>query len=103
VFRALSAQAHGGVLGARARVLPARFDLEEAAAALDRDAEIWDQLVRVRRHISRAAYEALAAETPPQLPSLRRYRVVAGEAPTAFGRARAVRGRRPSGTPNALG
>jgi hypothetical protein len=81
---------------ARARALAARFDLDAAAAALDREAEIWTELVRVRRHVSRAAYDALAAALPPLRPRPRRWRVIAGAPPTP------LRARRPSHAPNAL-
>jgi hypothetical protein len=67
----------------------ARFDLAEVEAALEREARIWDELVRVRRSVSRAAYDALAAAMPVLGPGRSR------RAPP--------RGRRPSGAPNALG
>jgi hypothetical protein len=104
VFRRLATEGPYGARPAatRARTLASRFDLRAAAAALGREAEIWAELVRVRRHVSRAAYDALAAALPPLRPRPRRWRVAAGAAPTPL-RARPARGRRPSGAPNALG
>jgi hypothetical protein len=102
VFRRLAGHATGGALGARPLVAAARFDLDEAAAAAAREGDIWDQLVRVRRQVSRAAYETLAAALPPLRPRPKRWRVRAGEAPAPL-RAPRIRGRRPSGAPNALG
>jgi hypothetical protein len=101
VFRRLAAAAHGGVIGARPIVEEARFDLAAVARALGREAEIWHRLVRVERRVSRSAYAALAGQAPRLGPRPGRYRVVAGETPVSL-RSRA-RGRRPSGSPNALG
>jgi anaerobic magnesium-protoporphyrin IX monomethyl ester cyclase len=103
VFRQLAAGARGGVIGAgaRPRVLTARFDLQAAARALAREAATWHELVRVRRAVSRDAYDLLVAGAPALRPKPGRYRTAAGEAPVAV-RARA-RGRRPSGAQNALG
>jgi anaerobic magnesium-protoporphyrin IX monomethyl ester cyclase len=102
VVRALAGRITGGVMGARPRVLSARFDLDEVASARDREAAIWDQLVRVQRHVSRATYGALAATLPPLAPRPRRYKIVAGEAPRSLRAPAKRRGRRPSGAPNAL-
>lgn len=102
VFRQLaSAVPSGGVIGARASMLSARFDLGAAARALGREAQIWHRLVRVERKVSRQAYDALTKRAPSLRPKPTRYRIVAGEAPVAV-RNRA-RGRRPSNSPNALG
>jgi hypothetical protein len=103
VFRRLAEAVRGGVLGGRARVRSARFDLDAAARALSREAETWHQRVRVERRVSRAAYDALVAGAPQLRRRARpgRYRSAAGAAPVAV-RPRA-RGRRPSGAPNALG
>jgi hypothetical protein len=97
VFRDLARQREPR-RAARAATLTARFSLEAAATAVARDAAIWTELVRVRRHVSRAAYDALAADLPSLRPRPRRYRVAAGEAPAPVRRAR-----RPSNSPNALG
>jgi hypothetical protein len=89
--------------GARAGEALARFDLDEVAASDEREAEIWYHLVRERRHVSRAAYLALAAALPPVVPRPRprRYRFVAGRPPVP-GRA-ATAGRRPPNSPNQAG
>jgi anaerobic magnesium-protoporphyrin IX monomethyl ester cyclase len=101
VFRRLAATVRGGVIGARARVLAARFDLDAASRALPREADAWHQLVRVQRRVSRDAYEALVAGAPALRPRAGRYRIVAGEPPVAARRSPA-KGRRPWTAPNAL-
>jgi hypothetical protein len=101
VFRRLASVVKGGVIGASARSIPARFDLDAAAEALGREAEAWHQLVRVVRKVSRQAYGAVTADFGSLAASPGRYRVRAGEAPVAV-RAGA-RGRRPPNSPNALG
>jgi hypothetical protein len=101
VFRRLASIVKGGVIGASARSVPARFDLEAAAEALAREAEAWHQLVRVVRRVSRQAYGLVTADFGSLHESPGLYRVRAGEAPVAV-RARA-RGRRPPNSPNALG
>jgi anaerobic magnesium-protoporphyrin IX monomethyl ester cyclase len=98
-FKGLAGTVRGGVSGARAATLPARFSLDAVAGALAREAEIWHQLVRVRRQVSRAAYEELAAGEALR-PHPGSYRVRAGEPPVKQARRR---GRRPSHAPNALG
>ncbi|MSP60382.1 MAG: B12-binding domain-containing radical SAM protein [Myxococcales bacterium] len=94
----------GGVIGARPGTATARFDLAAVDGARDREMAIWHQLVRVRRHVSRAAWRELAGALP-SLAALgtkaRAYRFVAGEPPVAV--RRPARGRRPSGAPNSLG
>ncbi|HVR61256.1 MAG TPA: radical SAM protein [Polyangia bacterium] len=108
VMQRLAGQVQGGVLGGdsdgAARTFAARFDLGDTAAAEERDAAIWHRLTRVERHVSRAAYEALAAEQPAAQPRPARYQVSAGAPPAALGRAPRTtrRGRRPSAAPNAL-
>jgi hypothetical protein len=102
VFRELARRpVHTQPFGARLGVAAARFDLDQAAASDERELEIWHTLVRERRHVSRAAYRALAAEAPPLRPRPRRYRFAAGEPPVGV-RAPA-RGRRPPNAPNAAG
>ena len=101
VFRRLAAVVRGGVIGASAKVVAARFDLQDAAEALAREAEAWQHLVRVARKVSRAAYGEVTADFTSLESTPRRYRVRAGEAPVAV-RAGA-RGRRPPNSPNALG
>ncbi len=45
-----------------------RFDLDEAAQSDEHEAAIWHRLVRVDRHVSRVAYDELAARLPPLAP-----------------------------------
>jgi hypothetical protein len=87
--------------GARSREAQARFDLAEVARSDDDEFAIWHELVRVRRHVSRTAYHALAKALPPLPPKPRRYRFIAG-APPVPARA-APRGRRPPNASNAAG
>jgi hypothetical protein len=64
VFRDLSGQACGRILGAtRARKIP-RLDLTTLAPAEENEAQIWYQLTHLRRQVSRHAYEQLAAQLP---------------------------------------
>ena len=64
VFRDLSRQACGQILGAmRARKSP-RLDLTTLAPAEENEARIWYQLTHVRRQVSRQAYDQLAAQLP---------------------------------------
>ncbi|HEY2571559.1 MAG TPA: hypothetical protein VGI27_08795, partial [Solirubrobacteraceae bacterium] len=100
VFRRLASVVRGGVIGASAKVVAARFDLAAAAEALSREAEAWQHLVRVARKVSRQAYGAVTADFTSLPTAPGRYRVRAGEAPVAV---RAARGRRPPNSPNALG
>jgi hypothetical protein len=109
VLRSLARQGAGGVIGARAVTVVARFDLAAARDAEAEEARIWHELVRVRRAVSRAAYQELAAELPSLRPRARRYRLVAGSPPTAVAPARrgargaGPRGRRSSNRMNDLG
>jgi hypothetical protein len=101
VFRRLADTVKGGVIGARARTAAARFDLDAAARALSREANVWHHLVRVQREVSRQAYETLVSDVPALRPKARRYKLRAGEAPVAV--KTEARGRRPPNSPNALG
>ncbi len=93
VLRSLARRVAGGVIGARAATVAARFDLAAAARRRGGEAGIWHELVRVRRAVSRAAYLELAAELPSLRPRARRYRLRAGVLPTAVAPARrAARG-----------
>jgi hypothetical protein len=100
VFRALAARQARGPFGARplSRVLP--FDYDSLLEAEQADEALWQHLVRERRHVSRAAYEALAAARPVlarrRLP--RSYGLVAGIEPK-----RLRSGRRPDNAQNAAG
>jgi hypothetical protein len=93
----------------RPRVATARFNVAAVAegSAL-REAELWEQMVRVERHVSRATYEVRAAALPHALPAPARWRYAAGAgvaldpvSPDAKGR-RSATGRRPSHASNAL-
>jgi hypothetical protein len=102
VFKDLADTPPGEVPGARTRTAPARFDVAAVAAeARAREAEIWHELVRVRRHVSRAAYRALAAALPAAAPAARpaRWRYHAGWPVVPASAPRP--GRRPSNALNA--
>ena len=97
VLRSLARRVAGGVIGARAATVAARFDLAAARDAEAAEAGIWHELVRVRRAVSRAAYLELAAQLPSLRPRARRYRLRAGAPPAAVAPARKpARGRRSS-------
>lgn len=101
VFRERAKLPPPAPFGARTGEAAARFDLARVAASDDDELAIWRELVRGRRHVSRAAYRALASALAPLLPSPRRYRFVAGQPPVA---ARGgARGRRPPNASNAAG
>jgi anaerobic magnesium-protoporphyrin IX monomethyl ester cyclase len=87
--------------GARMGEAQARFDLADAAHSDDDELGIWHQLVREQRHVSRAAYQALAKSLPLLAPSPRRYRFIAGEPPVPS--RKGPRGRRPPNASNAAG
>jgi hypothetical protein len=80
----------------------AHFSVAEAAQAADRERAIWRTLVYQRRHVSRAAYNELAAAAPTLAPHPQRYQFAAGELPMADPGPRKVLGRRPSGAANSL-
>jgi hypothetical protein len=103
VFRRIASTVRGGVIGARSAILEARFDLEAAAGALGREAEIWQELVQVKRKVSRQAHAALTAGAPRLHPRVKAglYRIIAAEPPVRLRGQR--RARRPSNSPNALG
>jgi hypothetical protein len=94
VARKLAGRAEGGVIGAHPFDHKASFDPSDAASAQVAEGEIWAELVYGRRRVSRQDYAELAVGQPALAPSPRRYRVVAGLAPTPIDRPR--RGRRPS-------
>jgi anaerobic magnesium-protoporphyrin IX monomethyl ester cyclase len=96
VARELAGRVEGGVLGAHPFDHKARFDPSEAAGAETSEAEIWAEMVYGRRRVSRADYGELAGRLPALAPRPRRYRVVAGLAPTPVAGDRPRRGRRPS-------
>jgi hypothetical protein len=101
VVQRLAGQVQGGVIGAEPQTFAARFDLDDTAPAQAHEAEIWQDLTRVRRQISRELYATLAAQQPPVLPRPGQYRVSAGLPPAAL-KPPARRGRRPSHIANAL-
>jgi anaerobic magnesium-protoporphyrin IX monomethyl ester cyclase len=87
--------------GARIGEAAARFDLALVARSDEDELAIWHELVRRQRHVSRAAYQALAQALPPLAPKPRRYKFVAGEPPVP---SRAgPKGRRPPNASNAAG
>lgn len=94
VFRVQASQPVDS-LAAAPRAAQARFDLQACEAAFEREGEIWFTLVRERRHVSRAAYRALAAQQPVLTPKPALYQFAPGTAPL-----RQVRGRRPSHAPS---
>jgi hypothetical protein len=101
VFRQRAKRPPAQPFGTRVSTAAARFDLEQVAASDGDELAIWNQLVRVKRHVSRAAYQALARALPPLLPRPRRYNFVAGQPPLP---ARPpTRGRRPPNASNAAG
>jgi hypothetical protein len=95
VFRELARRPRQSPFGARTGEAAARFDLDEVARSDGNEAGIWHHLVREKRHVSRAAYQLLAAELPPVKPRPRRYKFFAGLPP--------AKGRRPSNSSNAAG
>jgi hypothetical protein len=64
VFRDLSGQAHGQLLGTTPAKQTSRLDLAQLAHAEESESKIWHELTHVRRQISRQAYDALAAQLP---------------------------------------
>jgi hypothetical protein len=87
--------------GERIGEAAARFDLALVARSDEDELAIWHELVRRQRHVSRAAYQALAQALPPLAPKPRRYKFVAGEPPVP---SRAgPKGRRPPNASNAAG
>jgi hypothetical protein len=101
VFRERAKLPPAEPFGARDGTAQARFDLAEVQTSDEDELMIWHQLVRVQRHVSRAAYLALAHALPPLPPSPRRYRFRAGAPP--LGARGPVRGRRPPNAANAAG
>jgi hypothetical protein len=101
VFRERARRPPAAPFGVRAGEAAARFDLAMVASSDEDELGIWQQLVRVQRHVSRAAYMALARALPPLMPRPRRYRFVAGEPPVPS--RMGARGRRPPNASNAAG
>ena len=77
------------------------YPLVRLADAEQREAMIWHTLVHEQRHVSRAAYEALAAEQPAVKPKPGEYEFRADAPPRPMGGAKkAAKGRRPSHASN---
>jgi hypothetical protein len=82
VFRRLGGTPPARVPGAKALVARSRYDaVAIAAEAAEAEGAIWHELVRVRRSVRRADYEALAATVPPARPSPGRFRLRIGAEP----------------------
>jgi hypothetical protein len=64
VFRDLSGQARGRILGTAPAKRTSRPDLTRFAPAEENESKIWHQMIRVRRQVSRQSYDALAAQLP---------------------------------------
>ena len=64
VFRDLSGQAPGQLLGTAPAKQITRLNLARLAVAEENEAEIWHELTHVRRQVSRQAYDKLAAQLP---------------------------------------
>ncbi|MCU0656271.1 MAG: radical SAM protein [Polyangiaceae bacterium] len=85
------------VFGSKTQVRPARFDLEQAALAEDREQQLWHQIVHEIRRVSREVYRDLAARLPSLKPRPGSYSFTAAEHPTPT----KTPGRRPSHASNA--
>lgn len=81
VFRDLAKRRRGAVLGAQPLRRAARFDVQRAGSAFERDAEIWSELVHDVREVSRNLYAKRAATTPALGASAREYLLAPGRAP----------------------
>lgn len=103
VFRRFAGKGKGGVLGATPKLIESAFDLDEAALAADDEGAVWHELVREKREVSRAIYEA-EAETLPKLDrSPQHYRVTAGVPPQKMKlRHGPMKGRRPNAAVNRM-
>lgn len=64
VFRDLSGQARGRLLGTTSAQQTPRLDLARLALAEENEAKIWHELTHVRRQVSRQAYDRLATRLP---------------------------------------
>jgi hypothetical protein len=99
VFKQLAGAAPPEVPGAAARSGVSRFDVVALAGrALEREEQIWHELVHERRAVSPALYRELAARIPAALPAPARVKYQAG---WELERAGARPGRRPSHAVNA--
>ena len=64
VFREMARKVRGGIHSAPSRALRSPYPVEKLARAEEREADLWHELVHVQRHVSRAAYQSLAAGLP---------------------------------------
>lgn len=80
-FRDLARVRRGVVLGAQPLHRSARFDVQRAGAASERDAEIWSELVHDARAVSRRLYAGRAAAAPALRSAPRTYLLAPGRAP----------------------
>jgi hypothetical protein len=64
VFRDLAGRARGRVVGARPSARRLRYSAPQLARAEKREADLWHELIYLRRHVSRQAYDSLAARLP---------------------------------------
>jgi len=103
VFRRLAGKGKGGVLGTTSKVIESAFDLDEAALAAGDEGAVWHELVREKREVSRAIYQA-EAETLPALDRRpQQYRVAAGMPPQKVKlRHGPMKGRRPNAALNRM-
>jgi hypothetical protein len=89
---------------ARPRVAAARFDVAGVAeVSAQREGELWEQMVRAERRVSRATYETRAAALPHALAAPARWRYAAGSGAVVDRVSPDAKGRRPSHAANALG
>jgi len=81
-FRRLAAVPRAAIPGARPFTARARFDVARAMGrSAAHEAEIWHELVVVRRRVTRDDYHALADALPPLAPRPATWRLVAGQPP----------------------
>jgi hypothetical protein len=64
VFRDLAGRARGRVVGARPSARRSPYSAPQLARAEKREADLWHELIYLRRHVSRQAYDSLAARLP---------------------------------------
>jgi anaerobic magnesium-protoporphyrin IX monomethyl ester cyclase len=64
VFRDLAGRVRGPAIGARPSSRRSPYPMEKLARAEEREAELWHELVHVRRCVSWHAYQALVARLP---------------------------------------
>ncbi len=97
IFRQLSQTELATVIPPSSPAPAPRFDLDEVAASDEHEAAIWHRLVRVDRHVSRVAYDELAAQLAPVQPC------TPGAASKRGAKRREKPGRRPPNAANSAG